>query len=127
MRSILVTGANKGIGLALAREILRRHTDTFVWLGSRDSRRGREAVAGLIAEDRAWADRLAVLELDVTSDESVARAKAEVAERGASLHGIVNNAGIGATGATLAAVLDVNTLGMASRTGSRRHVPTPTR
>ncbi len=112
MRSILVTGANKGIGLALASEILRRHADTFVWLGSRSSRRGREAVAGLIAEDRAWADRLAMLELDVTSDESVARAKVQVAERGAPLHGVVNNAGIGATGGTLAAVLDVNTLGI---------------
>jgi NAD(P)-dependent dehydrogenase (short-subunit alcohol dehydrogenase family) len=112
MRSILVTGANKGIGLALAGEILRQHADTFVWLGSRSALRGREAVAGLIAENRAWAGRLQVLELDVTSDESVARAMAEVAARGAPLYGLVNNAGIGATGATLAAVLDVNTLGI---------------
>lgn len=112
MRSILVTGANKGIGLALAREILRQHADTFVWLGSRSAARGGEAVAGLVAEDGAWAERLRVLELDVTSDESVARARAEVAARGAPLHALVNNAGIGATGATLAAVLDVNLLGI---------------
>src|SRR5688500_9024543 len=112
MRSILVTGANKGIGLALAGEILRQHADTFVWLGSRSGERGREAAAGLIADNRAWADRLRVLELDVTSDESVARAKAEVAGRGGTLSGLVNNAGVGATGGTLAAVLDVNTLGI---------------
>src|SRR5688572_25721724 len=105
MRSIMVTGANKGIGLALASEILRQHEDTFVWLGSRSVERGREAVAGLIAENRTLADRLRVLELDVTSDASVARAVAEVAARRTPLHGLVNNSGIGATGGTLAAVL----------------------
>jgi NAD(P)-dependent dehydrogenase (short-subunit alcohol dehydrogenase family) len=45
MRPILVTGANKGIGLALAGEILRRHADTFVWLDRAapraDARRSR--------------------------------------------------------------------------------------
>jgi len=112
MRSILVTGANKGIGLALAKEILRQHADTLLWLGSRSPERGREAVAGLIAENRAWADRLRVLELDVTSEASVARAKTEVAGAGAPLHGLVNNAGIGSSGGTLAAILDVNTLGV---------------
>lgn len=112
MRSIVVTGANKGIGLALTSEILKQHADTFVWLGARSSERGREAVAGLVAEDRAWADRLRVLELDVTSDESVARARGEVAARGGSLHGLVNNSGIGSSGGTLAAILDVNTLGI---------------
>ena len=112
MRSIVVTGANKGIGLALTSEILRQHADTFVWLGARSLERGREAVVGLVAEDRAWADRLRVLELDVTSDESVARAKGEVAARGGALHGLVNNAGIGSSGGTLAAILGVNTLGI---------------
>jgi carbonyl reductase 1 len=111
MRSILVTGANKGIGLALAGEILRQHADTFVWLGSRSAPRGREAGATLIAENRAWSDRLRVLELDVTSDESVARAVTEVAAQGGSLHALVNNAGIGSSG-KLAAVLDVNALGI---------------
>ncbi len=41
MRRILVTGANKGIGLAIARAILEEHDDTFVYLGSRDADRGR--------------------------------------------------------------------------------------
>lgn len=112
MRSIVVTGANKGIGLALAGEILRQHEDTFVWLGSRSVERGREAANGLVAENRGWADRLRVLELDVTSDASVARAAAEVSARGTPLHGLVNNSGVGATGGTLAAVLDVNILGI---------------
>ena len=40
---IVVTGANKGIGLALVRAILEHHTDTGVYLGSRDVERGRSA------------------------------------------------------------------------------------
>ena len=112
MRSILVTGANKGIGLAIAGEILRQHADTFVWLGSRDAARGRDAVAGLVAEDRTRTDRVRALELDVSDDASVARAAAEVKAQRAPLHGLVNNAGVGAAGGSLAAVLDVNMLGV---------------
>ena len=40
MRRILVTGANKGIGLALVEAILAQHADTFVYLGARDAGRG---------------------------------------------------------------------------------------
>ena len=47
MRRIVVTGANKGIGLAIVEAILTEHADTFVYLGSRDEGRGRAAVAAL--------------------------------------------------------------------------------
>jgi NAD(P)-dependent dehydrogenase (short-subunit alcohol dehydrogenase family) len=112
MRPILVTGANKGIGHALAGEILRQHRDTFVWLGARSAERGREAVARLVGEDRAWGDRVRLLELDVTSDDSVARAREEVAGQGVPLHGVVNNAGVGSSAGSLRAVLEVNILGV---------------
>jgi NAD(P)-dependent dehydrogenase (short-subunit alcohol dehydrogenase family) len=111
MRPVVVTGANKGIGHAIAGEILRQHSDTFVWLGARSVERGRDAVARLVAEDHALGDRVRVLHLDVASDESVARAQAEVAAHGAPLHGLVNNAGLG-TGASPADILDVNALGV---------------
>ena len=35
MRRVLVTGANKGIGRAIAQAILEHADDTFVYLGSR--------------------------------------------------------------------------------------------
>lgn len=103
MRRIVVTGANKGIGLAIAKAILDQHADTFVYLGARDAARGAAAAKSL-----GHADRVQVLELDVTSDASVSAAAGRVE---APLHGLVNNAGIGA-GATLAEVLATNVLGV---------------
>ena len=75
---ILVTGANKGIGLALVEKILER-PDTFVYLAARSPARGEEARTGVVARNPSAQGRLAVLELDVTSDESVSAAAARVA------------------------------------------------
>ncbi|MET8762838.1 SDR family NAD(P)-dependent oxidoreductase [Lentzea sp. NPDC004782] len=79
MSSVLITGANKGLGHETARQlVLAGHT---VWLGSRDFARGLQA-----------ADRLGArpVQLDVTSDASVAAAAETVGE----LDVLVNNAGI---------------------------------
>jgi len=114
MRRILVTGANKGIGLALVEAILAQHDDTFVYLGSRDLERGRAAAAALGRKQTTSKDRLEVIALDVADDESVAEAGGRVSEslRGESLYGIVNNAGIGDHERDLAAVFGTNTLGV---------------
>jgi NAD(P)-dependent dehydrogenase (short-subunit alcohol dehydrogenase family) len=110
MRRILVTGANKGIGHAVAKGILREHPDTFVLLGSRDPTRGRAAMDALTSEEPSFGARLQLVELDVSKDESVTRAVDEVS--GGPLYGIVNNAGIGGGSNDLAAVLNVNTAGV---------------
>ena len=47
-----VTGANKGQGFALCRRILAEHTDTRVFLCSRDAGKGQVAAAKLAAEFR---------------------------------------------------------------------------
>jgi NAD(P)-dependent dehydrogenase (short-subunit alcohol dehydrogenase family) len=109
MRRILVTGANKGIGLAIAQAILTEHDDTFVFLGSRDETRGHAAAAEL-----AKKERVAAITLDVATDTSVAAAAKRVAEicGGEKLYGIVNNAGLGSSGGDLAAILQTNTLGV---------------
>lgn len=113
MRRILVTGANKGIGFAIATGILKEHADTFVFLGSRDAERGRAAVQSLAAEGPGYSDRVLLVEIDVSSDDSVARAAHSVAaalgkER---LYAVVNNAGVG-FGHDMKTVLDVNTAGV---------------
>jgi NAD(P)-dependent dehydrogenase (short-subunit alcohol dehydrogenase family) len=111
MRRILVTGANKGIGLAIARAILEEHDDTFVFLGSRDADRGRGAAAALPNANT----RTEVVALDVSSDASVAAMADHVGRSlgASSLYAIVNNAGIGTgSGASLAQVVQVNMLGM---------------
>lgn len=114
MQHILVTGANKGIGLAIVEAILEQQPELGVLLGSRDAARGRAARAGLLKEHPEWAERLQVLELDVTRDGSVTSAARQVAERQgqspAPLRALVNNAGVG--GPTLRETLAVNVLGM---------------
>jgi len=112
MRRVLVTGANKGVGFAIAERILEHADDTFVFLGSRDRERGGAAAERLLAQP-GRADRVCVVEIDVSDDASVSRAAAEVREASGSdaLYGIVNNAGIGIGSEDLAAVLDVNTRG----------------
>lgn len=112
MRRILVTGANKGIGLAIVEAILGEHADTFVHLGSRDETRGREAAASLVRQHPAWKDRIDVVTLDVTDDRSVAKAAERVAASagGEPLYAVVNNAGI--NHADLATLLATNTFGV---------------
>jgi NAD(P)-dependent dehydrogenase (short-subunit alcohol dehydrogenase family) len=115
MRRVLVTGANKGIGFAIAQAILEKHDDTLVYLGSRAADRGSAAAASLTNSNSEWQGRIELVPLDVSADASVAAAAERVARScgGDGIYGIVNNAGIG-TGAAvgLADVLEVNTLGV---------------
>ncbi len=85
--SVLITGANKGLGLESARRLGAEGWRIF--LGSRDEGRGRASADKLIA---AGADVILV-PLDVTSDESVAGALALVSEHTDRLDVLINNAG----------------------------------
>ncbi|TDC05745.1 SDR family oxidoreductase [Nonomuraea longispora] len=80
----LVTGANKGLG----RETVRRLSEQGwrVFLTARDHERGTRAADALGVE---------FVQLDVTSDDSVAAAAETVAMRAGRLDVLVNNAGIG--------------------------------
>jgi NAD(P)-dependent dehydrogenase (short-subunit alcohol dehydrogenase family) len=81
----LVTGANKGIGLATVRRLAER--GWTVLLGARDVARGEAAAASVDGD-------VSVLALDVTSDDSVSAAVKEVEARHGRLDVLVNNAGI---------------------------------
>ncbi|OII21739.1 dehydrogenase [Curtobacterium sp. MCBA15_016] len=84
----LVTGANKGIGYAIAEQL--GATGMRVLVGARSDTGREEAVERL----RASGVDAHGVRLDVTSDESVADAAAEVEERFGRLDVLVNNAGI---------------------------------
>ncbi|WP_193105961.1 SDR family NAD(P)-dependent oxidoreductase [Brachybacterium sp. FME24] len=88
-KTALVTGANKGIGLAIARGL--GHLDFTVAVGARDDDRRRAAVADLRS---AGIDAFGV-SLDVTSDDSVVAAAATIEQTTGRLDVLVNNAGIG--------------------------------
>ena len=84
----LVTGANKGIGLAIARAFAEKGMQ--VWIGARDSDRGQAAVERL----RADGHDVRFLQLDVTDDISISVAAARLGSEIKALDVLVNNAGI---------------------------------
>ena len=95
MPRFLVTGGNKGIGLAVVEALAAARPDATVLLGARSAARGAAAVAALVAAHPSFAGRVAAIELDVTSDASVAAAAAAAG----ALDGLVCNAGVAAAAA----------------------------
>jgi NAD(P)-dependent dehydrogenase (short-subunit alcohol dehydrogenase family) len=85
----LVSGANRGIGLEISRELASR--GLHVLMGSRDEARGAAAAEKLAAEGLAVEAR----QLDVTDEDSVRRLADGIRERPGRLDVLVNNAGVG--------------------------------
>jgi NAD(P)-dependent dehydrogenase (short-subunit alcohol dehydrogenase family) len=84
----LVTGANKGIGREISRQLATR--GNFVLLGARDHERGENAAADL----RAQSLPVEFIQIDVTLQPDVDLAAAEVESRHGRLDILVNNAGV---------------------------------
>ncbi len=89
MKSALVTGANKGIGLEVVRQLAQK--GFFVYMGSRSLEGGSSAVEKLNAEGIGHVE---AIQLDVTNPESVRAAHALIGEKTPVLDVLVNNAGI---------------------------------
>merc|ERR1712228_1051514 len=108
---ILVTGGNKGIGLAIVEALLQEVENSVVLLGSRDAVRGQEAVDGVVAKlGKQFQPRLQPVLIDVTSQESVDKAAAAVKKDHGKIYGVINNAGGSFTG--LRATIDLNSYGV---------------
>ena len=88
----LVTGANKGIGYEVARQLGQQ--GVIVLAGARNSNLGDSAAAQL----RAGGADATFVELDVTNPETVARAAGIIRQRHGRLDILINNAGINEKG-----------------------------
>lgn len=98
MTTALVTGANKGIGLEIVKQLIAKGID--VHLGARDVERGEKAAADTGAR---------FVQIDVTDPESVRRA----ADSLDHLDVLVNNAGVaGFSGANIREIYDTNVFGV---------------
>jgi len=115
MKVALVTGANKGIGYELCRNLVQ--AGHFVLLAARNEILGLEAIERLKQEG---AETVRFIEIDTTRQETVTAAAKQIADTFGQLDVLVNNAGINVegdgppSGADLAAVqkvLDTNFVG----------------
>jgi 3-oxoacyl-[acyl-carrier protein] reductase len=87
MRTILITGANGGLGQAIARAFLAESPENFVWLGIHSRRENAEKLAA------EFSGRCQSVELDVTQTASWKAAVEKILAEHQRLDVLVNNAG----------------------------------
>jgi NAD(P)-dependent dehydrogenase (short-subunit alcohol dehydrogenase family) len=89
MKTVLITGANKGIGFETAKQLAQ--LGYYVYLGSRDKKKGLDAVTKL---KEMGISTVECIEIDVTDIDSIIKARHELESRIESLDILINNAGI---------------------------------
>ncbi|CAF0994721.1 unnamed protein product [Rotaria sordida] len=85
---VLITGANKGIGFEVARQLAQKGFQ--VLLGSRDEQRGKKAVEQLLSENLS----VSLIQIDVTNQTSIDAAINEITNKYGYLDILINNSGI---------------------------------
>ncbi len=88
MKTVLVTGGNRGIGLEICRQL--DELGYTVIMGSRDLEKGKEAA-------KSFSENTIVKQLDVTNEESIHRLFGFVNTNFGKLDVLINNAGLGSS------------------------------
>src|SRR5881394_3202674 len=87
MRIILITGANGGLGLAIAQAFLKESPENFVWLGVHSRRDLADQLA------MAYSHNCACIDLDVTQAPVWKQVVSRILAEHKRLDVLVNNAG----------------------------------
>ena len=97
---VVVTGANRGLGLATVREMLNhtKFSESLIYLTSRDASKGQAAVDQLGQElGSDVVSRLRSHQLDITSDSSVDAFSLHLREEHGGIDVLIHNAGVAFT------------------------------
>lgn len=89
MKTVLITGANRSIGLETAKQLSEK--GLFVYVGSRNLAKGEETVKELTEQGF---QNIKAIEIDVINPESIAKAKSIIENEQEKLDILINNAGI---------------------------------
>lgn len=89
MKTVLITGANKGIGFETAKQLAQQ--GLYVYLGCRDIAKGTDAVKSLT--ESGW-NNVKAIHLDVTRNETILAAREVISKEKERLDILINNAGV---------------------------------
>lgn len=89
MQTVLITGANRSIGLETAKQLSQK--GLFIYLGSRSLAKGEEVVKELAEKGF---QNIKAIEIDVTNPDSISKAKNIIENEQGKLDILINNAGI---------------------------------
>ncbi|RKR10776.1 NAD(P)-dependent dehydrogenase (short-subunit alcohol dehydrogenase family) [Flavobacterium sp. 90] len=89
MKSVLITGANRSIGLELVKQLSKK--GLFVYLGTRDLEKGNAVVKEL---NENGFENIKAIQIDVTNPDTILAARKIVESEKGKLDILINNAGI---------------------------------
>ncbi len=89
MKSVLITGANRSIGLETAKQLSAK--GLIVYLGTRNLEKGKAVVATL---SESGYENIRAIEIDVTKPDTIVAAKNIIEKEQGRLDILINNAGI---------------------------------
>ncbi|KAF9891000.1 hypothetical protein FE257_005257 [Aspergillus nanangensis] len=90
---VLITGGNTGIGYETVKALLESDQAYRIFVGSRSSEKGNLAIEGLTKEHPKTTSSLELLEVDVSTDESIQQAFEHVKAKTDHIDILINNAG----------------------------------